>query len=217
MKVRLLNDITKELEDSLRSIRDPIAEAATGAVRDAGDELKTAGRANIAAAGFSSKWQNTWRVEFFPKKGVSIDAAAWGFHRIPYSIVFEEGATIAGKSGLLWIPLSGANLPNIGRGKATPRKLAQSGVKLVSMHAKAGLPLLGAEVRVSKAQASLENLSVSLAKLRKGTAGKTGTVRVIPLFFGVKSVSIRKKFDIAGVAERARESLPGRYVENLRV
>ena len=65
------------------------------------------GRADIAAAGFSRRWQNAFRVDVFPRgRKVSVDAAAWVFHKIPYAEVFEEGATIRGRP-YLWIALPG--------------------------------------------------------------------------------------------------------------
>jgi hypothetical protein len=44
----------------------PIAKAATAAVREAAELAKTAGRANIAAAGFGRKWQNALRAKIYP-------------------------------------------------------------------------------------------------------------------------------------------------------
>jgi hypothetical protein len=41
---------------------EPIARAGTAAVGEAGDRIKVAARADIAAAGFSRKWQNALRV-----------------------------------------------------------------------------------------------------------------------------------------------------------
>lgn len=214
MKFTITN-VVKEIEASLKGIRDPIAEAATSAVREASDHMKIGGRSNIAGAGFSVKWQNAWRVKMFPTRGVSIDAKAWGYHKIPYSLIFEDGGTITGKKGLLWIPL-----PSVKKGggrfrDSSPAALIRSGVKLFTMHEDRGPPLLGAEVRVPKSQAGNDNLSVSLSQLRRGTGGKRGIVRAIPLFFGIPSVSIRKRFDIEGVAQKAQNEIPGLYASNL--
>ena len=44
----------------------PMERAATAAVREAAEMAKSAGRANIATAGFSRKWQNALRARIFP-------------------------------------------------------------------------------------------------------------------------------------------------------
>ena len=89
-----------------------IAKASTGAVREAADLAKAAGRRAIAAAGFSSRWQNALRAKVYPQTGYSIDAAAYIWHKIPYAGIFETGGTIAGHP-LLWLPIG--NAPPIGK------------------------------------------------------------------------------------------------------
>ena len=73
----------------------PIARAAT-AVREAGAIVERNGRASIAAAGFSRKWQNALRVNIYPPQGDSMRPAAFIFHKIRYPGVFDEGAVIHG-------------------------------------------------------------------------------------------------------------------------
>jgi hypothetical protein len=64
MSVRLaFSDVAKSFVDAItREIQRPIAKAATAAVREAGEIAKRDGRASVAAAGFSRKWQNALRV-----------------------------------------------------------------------------------------------------------------------------------------------------------
>lgn len=215
------SDVTKEIVAAFTGKKDApkdtftgaITFAATGAIREAGDLVKSRGRANIAAAGFSSKWQKTWRVNIYPKHGVSMDAAVWAFHKIPYSIAFEEGAHIRPKHGKLWIPLS--STPKVGRSRATPRLLSQSGVKLVTIKRPGKNPILATSVRLSRSQTAQSSLKLSLNKIRKGTAGKRGVVRAVPLFVGLDSVTIRKRFDLAGVANTVRGELGALYVKHL--
>ena len=77
----------KAMEDAQR----PIAKAATAAIREAGDIAKRNGRASIAAAGFSQKWQNALRVNIYPPQGDSLRPAAFVYHKIRYAGVFEDG------------------------------------------------------------------------------------------------------------------------------
>ena len=79
----------------------PMAKAASAAVREAANLAKAGGRANIAAAGFSRKWQNALRAKVYPPNRDSINAAALIYHKVPYAEVFEEGAIIHGKPMLV--------------------------------------------------------------------------------------------------------------------
>jgi hypothetical protein len=190
----------------------PIASACSDAVRKAGEATKTEGRAVIGSQGFSSKWQNALRVNYYPDglKKPSIDAAAFIYHKIDYSSVFDKPTAIRGKP-LMWIPLSDS-MKSV-RGARTPGALKAKGVELVSMKGTKP-PLLGAQVRQGKSAAGKP---VSLAKLKKGTAGKRGTVQTVPLFIGIPSVSLNKNFGIEAIARKNAALLPAYYDAALKV
>lgn len=215
----VLEDVTDAIKDSILAIQSPVAEAATKAVRTAGDATKRAGRLDIAAAGFGSKWQNTLRVNYFPKSGASIDAAAFVFHKIPYSVVFEEGATIRGKP-LLWVPLKTTPTKGIGRGKTTPKMLAGKGLKLFTIKRAGKPPLLAADIPAFNPRARRKE-RLTLSKVRSAILGKKSSqgkaVRAVPLFVGISTVHIRKKFHITQIAGGQRDALGGYYVANLKV
>lgn len=193
---------------------DPIKEAATGAMKDVSDLAKTRGRDEIARAGFSKRWQNTLRNDTFPRRGFSADAAAWLYHRIPYAGVFEEGATIRGRPRL-WVPLS--STPKLGRNKRlTPQNFARDMGKLVPM-TNARQPLLGAKLAVTKAAARRgPPYKVTKSALRRGASGQ-GIIRTVPVFAGVDTVQIRKKFDLERAFRGAADRLPQLYLDNLKV
>lgn len=220
----IVDDISTEIANAFRpkgtgqavSMYDTIAGAASGAIKEAGDLLKTQVRANIGAAGFGKKFENAWRVTFFPKDGhATVNAAVSGFHKIPYSAIFEDGGTISGKKGLLWLPLPTAP-KNIGRGKATPRKLISKGVKLFSMRSKSGLPLLATSI-VMGANASTDK-RFSLSSLTRGRKGgaKNARARAVPLFFGLSSVRMQKRFQIDQVSNAIRGQLGAFYTAALK-
>jgi len=95
--------------------------------------------------------------------------------------------------------------------------LVQQGVKLFTIRGHSKRPLLATSVRLTPAQASAsKSLSLTVSKLRRGTAGKRGEVRAVPLFFGINSVTLRKKFDLQGVADSVRAQLPALYAKNMR-
>mgnify|MGYP001392130123 CR=1 FL=1 len=120
------------LKKFLDEVQGKIAEAKAGAVQDSAREMVREGRANIAAAGFSTRWQQGLRSQFYPNPGG--DPAAVVFHRIGFAGVFEHGVRIGGRP-LLWLPIS-RNLPP---GIKSPRKY---GRKLVSVNVTGKPPLL---------------------------------------------------------------------------
>lgn len=159
------------LQQALDEIEREIAEAEQAAVHQAADLAVKEGRQNIAAAGFSNRWQTALTSRFYPNKGG--DPAALIFHRIPFAGVFERGITISGKP-LLWLPIE-QNLPV---GIHSPK---QYGRKLVSVNIAGKPPLL------FDAQNRLLG----------------------PLFVGMRSVTIAKRFDLyrifAAAADRMRD------------
>lgn len=201
---------TGQFSDALNKTERAIADAATGAVRDAADLAKSAARANIAAAGFSRKFQNALQAKTYPSRGSSLKPAALIYSKIPYSEIFEEGAEISGKP-FLWIPLS--NVPVLAGGRRmTPKQFTEKIGVLYTIRRPGKPPMLGAVVRLSpKAK------SVSLRALKRGrNPGGRGSVRIVPMFVGVPMVKIEKKIDVASQVRRAADLLPTLYLKNLK-
>jgi hypothetical protein len=197
MSVRFrVSDIAKGFVETItRDIQRPIAKAATGAVREAGEIAKQNGRASIAAAGFSRKWQNALRVNIYPPQGDSLRPAAFIFHKIRYAGVFEEGAVIGGQP-LLWLPLP--TVP-FRRGRPmTPAQYAKSIGPLVTVQRPGRPPLLFPRYRP--------------AKRRR----KSGSQERKPLYVGLSSVEIAKRFDIKGAARNAAAQLPALFEKHLK-
>jgi hypothetical protein len=192
-----LSDVAKSfVETIVKEMQRPIAKAATAAIREAGDIAKRNGRASIAAAGFSRKWQNALRVNIYPPQGDSMHPAAFIYHKIRYAGVFEEGTVIGGQP-LLWLPLAGVPLR---RGRPmTPAQYTRSIGPLVSVERPGKPPLL-------------------FAKPRAGRRGRRAATRVErkPLYIGLSNVAITKRFDIKGAAQKAAAQLPALYAKNLR-
>ena len=179
-----------------------VAKAATLAMRDTADTAKELGRASIAAGGLGSRWQKALRAEVYPRGRFSVNAAAFIYHKIKYANIFERGGTIRGKP-LLWLPLSGTPR-KIGRRKFSPRNFSQSVGKLYPIPG-ASKPLLGARV-----SGKGKRKKVSLSALKKG--GKAGEkTRLVPLFVGVPSVSLKGRMRIIRACVQARRMLPRFY------
>lgn len=167
-----------------------VAHAATAMMRAVADDVKSRGRASIAAGGFSRKWQNAFRVNLYPKSKDSIDPAVWAYHKIIYAGIFEKGGTISGRP-ILWIPVKG--LKSVGRGHITPEKWASRYGPLVKITSHAGnLILLGRRSRQKK-------------------------TKLEPIFVGLPLVHIRKRFHLENVFRTAAAKMPSLYFQNLKV
>jgi hypothetical protein len=166
------------LEKLIEEIEQKVYAAEVGAVHDVADLAIKQGRANIAGAGFSSRWQRALTYSFYPNKGS--DPAAVIFDRIPFANVFEFGMTIQGRP-LLWLPIE-QNLP---QGVHSPK---QYGRKLVSVNI-AGKPPL-------------------MFDAANRLAG--------PLFVGVSSVNIRKRWDLMRIFAAAVARLDEFYQKRLK-
>lgn len=121
------------IKEALEEIERQIVTAKEAAVRQAADFAVKEGRANIARAGFSSRWQKALVSNFYPNKDTG-DPAALIHHRFPFAGVFERGITIKGRP-LLWLPIE-QNLP---RGVRSP---SEYGRPLVSVNVAGKPPLL---------------------------------------------------------------------------
>lgn len=200
-----------EFAAAMAAIKDPIAFAGTAAISEAGDIVKREGRADIAAAGFSKRWQNALRVNVYPRRKYSIDAAALIFHNIRYAGVFEEGATISGRPKL-WLPLPTAP-KRAGRQKMTPALYIRSIGPLISIERPGKPPLLAG--RIATNRRGSKTGKVSLSALKRGGAGAPSTL--VPLFIGIDRVNIRDRFSIRQITERAAARLGALYLKHLKV
>jgi hypothetical protein len=207
---------------AMAAIADPIKKAAVGAVADAGEYLLQHGRQSIAGAGFPGRWQTGFRVRLYPPQAGRGDlgGAAFSYHLLWFANVFERGARIAGKP-LLWLPLPTAPLIS-GRPMTVKQYVRMIGpVRSIVVAGKP--PMLGGYALGGVSSAG----KLTLGKLRSGSAlarlgvrdGRSARGRqlqVVPLFVGVNVVQLRKRYDIAGVADQARERLGEFYYRRLR-
>jgi len=206
MSLKLLYRAGKgEFEQALREIYLPLAEAGQETIEEIANDIKVAARQDIAAAGFSKRWQNALRVDVYPKHKVSLNAAALIFHKIPYADVFESGATIRGKPQL-WLPLD-TTPKKIGAKKMTADLFAHEIGPLTLIKPPGKKPLLAAEISATKTQIRKGFFGkVTLARLRKGSGKietRTQGRMLVPLFVGVDSVKIRDRFSINEIVDRA--------------
>lgn len=190
-----LSDPTAAFRAALAADEKRVTKAALTAVKAAGDLAKARGRAAIAGGGFSTKWQNALRVTFYPDT-----PAAFVFHKIPYSDVFEDGITIAGKP-YLWIALPIVQAAS-GRSShaMTPSQFAAQFGDLVAVNVPGKAPML-------------------FLRYQRGGGGRRGKRAVragyagVPLYVGVPAITIAKKFDVTAAVNSAAAELPRLYDE----
>jgi hypothetical protein len=190
LKLQFSGDGAGAYERALMATASEIKGAVEAAAAEAASMIRSKGRANIASAGFSSRWQEGF--------GVNVTASGSGeagfevvlqvFHRIGYAAVFEGGATIHGRP-LLWLPIEANLPPPPGRQRWTPRRYARLVGPLASVQGRR-LPLLfGRPPRRERA---------------------------IPLFFGVPSVTIPDKFDLNEVIQEVMDDFESLYNKHLK-
>lgn len=193
----------KQVEESFKQAARPIERAAKSAMEDAGDLAKKRGRDNIRGAGFSDRWANALRVNVYPiGRAASLSPAAFIFHKIPYSGIFERGGPIQGKP-LLWLPLP--TVPKIGGHRLRPKEFVARFGPLASARGANPPMLVGKPVR-------------NTSKSAKGAKGKrrAPVVKTVPLYVGLSSVTIGDKFSIREICEQVSRELPGLYVKHFR-
>lgn len=208
-----------EFPKAMQEMRFPIARAATGAAHDAADIFKREGRRSIARGGLSRKWQNAFRVEAYPQRSESMEAAVHSYHNIAYAEVFEEGATISGKDGLLWVPTRNAPAKLSRRKRMRPAAFEQeTGQPLISMSrgGSGRVPMLGARVRLPRSQADAARPKITMAALKRGAGSGRGVVRTVPIFLGLRQVTIRKRFSLRDVRDAVANRMPELYAMNFR-
>ncbi len=212
-----------EFDEAMRELYSPIAVAGSAAIAEASSDIKAEGRAAIARAGFSKRWENAFRAIEYPGGGkVSANAAAFIYHKIPYAEIFESGGTIRGKP-LLWIPLS-TSTERLGGKHISPKSFNKSIGPLTFLPGKRGRPpLLAAPAMLGPAEAKKARPSPSIRSFRRGAIGSHGkrgprtVLRMIPLFIGKRSVDMPKKFALLKIIERHAGRLADLYVKHLKV
>lgn len=191
---------SNDIRSSLTDLQKPVAKALTAAMRDCAKLAQDGGRANVAAAGFGTRFQNSVVGTAYPQRGDSLDPAAQLKSRVPYSKIFETSGDIAGPN-LLWIAITGSAAA---AGKRyTPAEWEFNVGPLFMLKRPGKPPLLMGYVR---------GRTRSIRAFGRGkNPGGRGAVQAVPLFVGVPRVHIPKKLDFQGVADRAAAMLPILY------
>lgn len=210
LKAALQGDLRKILADELK-----LGEAAVSAgIREATEGLKLDLRQQIVGAGLGQRLANTWRGEVYPKGRNSLRAAGFVYSKVPNIVrAYDEGAVIRSRNGTwLAIPTPDAGKYGDGRQKMTPGLWERMhGQRLKFVYRRRGPSLLVAEnqrARTGK-RGGFAKASASALKSGRGLAS-------VPMFILVPQVSIRKRLDVAGAANKWLAALPGLVIRNWR-
>jgi hypothetical protein len=189
-----------------------MSKAATLAMREVGRDAVAKGRASIAAGGFSTRFQRTLRAINKPPSGFVLNPSVYVHSTVNYADIFESGKTIVGNP-FLWLPLP--SVPRAAhREHMTPREYVKNIGPLISLKRPLGAqPILAAVIRRGPKAQPFGSFATR-SQLRRGQGGR-GETQIIPLFVGVRSVTIPKKFDVHAAAEQAFDQLEKFYKENL--
>ena len=202
-------DLRKIMAEEVKAAED----AVTAAMRQAADGLKADLRRQVTEAGMGQRLANTWRAELYPKGRKSIKAAGFVFTRAPTIIrAFDQGAVIKSKHGF-WLAIPTPAAGTGARGKRmTPGLWEQMhGSRLRFIYRRGAPSLLVAEnmrVRTGKRGGFAKG---SASALRSGRGLAT-----VVMFILVPQVSLKKRLDVDGVAERWASALPELIVRNWR-
>lgn len=177
--------------------------AATAAVRQAGEGLKAAWRAQIVGAGLGTKLAKTIRSQTYPRSGQSLNAAVVVWSKAPVIVgAHDTGPLIRSRNGF-WLaiptPAAGRSLRG---GRITPGEWERrTGLRLRFIYRRNGPSLLVAEARLNTKGRAVRSRS------RTGRGAAT-----VPIFLLVPQVKLPKRLDLARDAMRAHEALPGLVV-----
>ena len=203
--MRLQLDITPDLAAMMAAEIKAGERAVTTATREAGNNVKSAWRAQVTGAGLGQRLARTIRSEQFPKGRPSLSAAAVVWSRAPVIIgAHDSGPLIRSRNGFwLAIPTPAAGKSTRG-GRITPGEWERrSGLRLRFVYRRTGPSLLVAEGRLNARGRAVASRS------------KTGRgVTTVPIFLLMPQVQLRKRLDLARDAARAQDALPGAIVAN---
>jgi hypothetical protein len=209
--------VPSAFKDAVDRKRQQLAAATTGAMREVELVAKQYARESVrkGGAGFRTRWPNAVRSRTFPERGKeAIGPAALIWVRSTYAGIFEKGANVRGKP-YLWLPLRGVPA-SFQRKKIRPGLLRG----LVTIRRPGKNPLLGIRVKATEARAkgpiSGGLLTRGTSEKSKAKRGARSRIRVIPLFVGIRTATITKKWDIKGAVQRAGLQLGNKIRTKLR-
>lgn len=195
--------LSLEFADIHQVMRQEIASgeaSVTNAIGEASDALKRTWRGQITGAGLGARLSRSIRSELYPKGQASLSAAAMVWSKAPVVVgAHDTGPLIRSKDGFwLAIPTAAAGKSTRG-GRITPGEWERRrGLRLRFIYRRSGPSILVAEGR-------LNTRGLGVASRSKTGRGLT----MVPIFFLVPQVKLRKRLDFDEAAQSVVASIPG--------
>jgi hypothetical protein len=198
---------TDDLAKGLNQAEGDTARSVPRAMRAVTDGLKADLRADVVDSGLGQRLANTWRGKTFPESGASIEAAAFVWSKAPNIVdAFDRGVTIRSSRGFwLAIPTPAAGKTGLtstgARKRITPGGWERrTGMQLRFVYRRGRPSLLVADnARLSKSGLARPNTGRSMSGATYTRLADRSTVVV---FILVPQVTLRRRLDIDGVAQR---------------
>ncbi len=180
--------------------------AVTFGVQQTGRDVQTALRADVMRGGLGLRLSKSWRMNFYPKSGVSLEAAAVVRTKAPHLVeAFDKGVTIKSSDGLwLAIPTPAAPKFGVGRKRLTPSNFPENRFgPLRFVYRKSGVSLL-----VVDNQRESKGKRGGFVRSRSKRALATGYGLVtVPMFFLVPQVRLKRRLNVRRAADPAAARL----------
>jgi hypothetical protein len=208
LSTAIIGDLGRIMAEEIKAAE----KAVTIGIAQATDGLKTELRTQVTSAGLGPRLARTWRGQVYPRGEDSIQAAGLVWSKAPGIIrIYEDGATIRSKNGFfLAIPTTAAGRYGDGGRKITPGGWERrTGQRLRFVYRRNAASLLVADNMRARTGKRGGFSRASASALRTGRGLVT-----VPIFVLVPQVSVRKRLEVAGAAERWVSRLPGLVVRN---
>ncbi|MFN3349064.1 DUF6441 family protein [Pseudorhodoplanes sp.] len=210
-----------DLTRGLKSAEGDVARSVTAAMRRAAEGMKGDLRADVLDAGLGQRLANTWRGRTFPENGASIEAAAFVWSKAPNIVdAFDRGVTIRSNRGFwLAIPTPAAGKMGLTSTGARKRIMPggwerRTGMRLRFVYRRGAPSLLVAD------NARLTKRGLARANTGRSRGGATYTRlagrSTVVVFILVSQVTLRRRLDIDGIAQRWAARVGPLLVQNWR-
>ena len=204
--MRLEAAIRGDLKKIMKEETAAAEKAVTLGVVAASNGLKAELRTQVTRAGLGEKMARTWKLRRYPSSGFSLGTAGLVYADMPQVIrAFNDGVTITNAKGaFLAIPTPAAPKRGVGGKRINPDNFPEHSLGRLRFIYRKGAPSL----------LVVENLRASTGKrggYRKASesALKSGRgITTVVMFILLPQVTLKKRLDVDGAAERWRDKLP---------
>ena len=214
--MKLAAVLTRSLQADLQAELRDIERAVVTGTREAGRALRTELRRQVGSASLGQRLANSWRDMHYPNQ--KLDAASLVYTKAPQIIrAFDEGAVIRSKRGrFLAIPTEKAPRKGTDARRISPSTFPEHRLgPLRFVPRRSGPSLLvvdGLRASLSRKTGDLRGFRRATDRARRSGQGLTTVV----MFLLVPQVKLRKRLDVARVAERWSAQLPALIEQQLR-